>query len=652
MSCAREDVPTPRSVWAAAWISTLLFVVIGLSTGSRIGLSGDAIALWGTAEPIRSVLCVQRSQAPTLLLAAAPTEQDREQIAATLHTSERRLSAGPVALVIRDQAYRATVAVGPLEIPWMKNDYTGAWAEWPAHLAWRTTGSAEAGRLTHLLLGALVLLAAALLAGRLGGWPAAAVCGLFLATDPWFQLYKEHLGGQEVMLQLLTIASVSLLGAALLHRSRRRLLVAALGVGLAVHTKPSFAAIAVVLGVVALPLLPWRELLSRGQRLRGLGLAALLVLLIGAGTTPTWGFWLTTWAADVAPSAGAQESARGRLDILLQRHLPSLASGDEVQRAAERGGWRKDPKKSVGPLDVLLSPRRPWYRTWSARAGHSNQPPREGLAGYRPGPLEDVGRLGAVGLGLAALLGAGVLLLGEVRRRRAKKPPGPATVALGLIAVAALVPSSLALLHPDSHHLALWLPLVAPATGAGVGALVACQRSGRLRLAVLVLVGVALLLFCAARLGAVVQIERDMDEQVGRLADARNQIRLADELVRLGATAPAVLEYDLMALMEAWSGGQLRPWLYARSAHGAGRSECLPSADAGWLHRIVEAHAGGHVVVAWGIVGNPGGAHPTSWVSPEQMRAAGSATGHEVRAVSELRDDRGRWYATIWEIGR
>ena len=209
----------------------------------------------------------------------------------------------------------------------------------------------------------------------------------------------------------------------------------------------------------------------------------------------------------------------------------------------------------------------------------------------------------------------------------------------------------MSLLHPDAHHLALWLPLAAPALGVAVGALIASRAVAGLRTAALVLVGASLLLFAAGRVGSLVRAERDVVEQTGRLTDARAQARLARELLRLGALAPAVLEYDLMALMEAWTGGQVRPWLYARSARGAGRMQCLPSSDPSWLERIVEAHAGGHLVVAWGVVGNPGGAHPTSWVSPEQVQAAGRARGLEVRSVSELIDGSGRWYATIWAIG-
>jgi 4-amino-4-deoxy-L-arabinose transferase-like glycosyltransferase len=642
---------TPRSVRLATVLSVAAYLVLGLSVGSRVGISGDAIALWATAEPLRTVLCVERAAGPTFQVAASPTREDRATVAAELQSLERRVDLGPVGLVIRDHAYRASLQVGPFEVPWMKNDYTGAWAEWPAHLAWRITGHPEAGRLIHLLLGALVLLAAALLAGRLAGWPAAAVCGLFLATDPWFHLYKEHLGGQEVMLQLLTVACASLLGAALIHGSRRRLLAAALAVGLALHTKPSFAAIAAVLFVVALTLLPWRRLVARGRRLRALGLAALLLLALAVGAAPTWGFWLAADAVGVDRSAGAQESARGRLDILLQRHLPSLASGDEVQRSRGRGGWRSDPKKTTGPIDLLLEPRRPWRQGYAARARHGNQPPHEGGPEWHMSTLEDVGRLGAAGLGLAGLLGALALGVTEVGRRRRREPPGRPVVALGLVATALLVPPALSLLHPDAHHLALWLPLAAPALGVAVGALIASRAVAGLRTAALVLVGASLLLFAAGRVGSLVRAERDVVEQTGRLTDARAQARLARELLRLGALAPAVLEYDLMALMEAWTGGQVRPWLYARSARGAGRMQCLPSSDPSWLERIVEAHAGGHLVVAWGVVGNPGGAHPTSWVSPEQVQAAGRARGLEVRSVSELIDGSGRWYATIWAIG-
>lgn len=640
MELVGAPLSTPRSVGITAALSVVLFVVLGLSTGHRIGASGDAATVWATAAPHRTVLCVKDAAAPSFQVAAEPTAADRASVGAELEATERRL--GPA--VIRDHAYRATLAIGPVEIPWMKNEYTGAWAEWPAHLAWRATGSLEAGRLVHLLLGALLVLAAALLAGRLGGWPAAAVCGLLLATDPWFHTYKKHLGGQEVMLQLLEVACLSLLGAALVHGGRRRLLLAGLLAGLGLHTKLSFAAVAATLALVALPLLPWRRLLAREGRLRRVGVAALLALALALGSAPTWSFWLTRDAAGAERGAGAQENVRGRLDILLQRHLPSLARGDEVRQAVADGSWERSPKKNVRPFDLVLEPRRAWHQGYSMRSHLGNQLPRGEGPPWRAGRLERVGGPAALGLLLAALLGAAVLV-----RRRRRAPL--ARVSLGLVATAALLPLSLELLHPDSHHLALWLPVLAPAVGVGVAALVQARSGRRWRGAILGLAGAALLLTSAGRVQSLILVERDLSEQVGRLSDARNQARLARELTRLGAEAPAALEYDLMSLMDGWSGGRVRPWLYARSALGAGRIGCLRSSDPRWLARIVEAHAGGHLVVAWGVVGNLGGAQPSSWASPEQVRAAGRAAGLEVAEAAELFDELDRWYATIWEIG-
>ena len=185
----------------------------------------------------------------------------------------------------------------------------------------------------------------------------------------------------------------------------------------------------------------------------------------------------------------------------------------------------------------------------------------------------------------------------------------------------------------------------------GTAVVLADACTGSLRGAVFGLLAAAVLFGAAGRTSALFGLERDLDDQVGRLSDARNQARLAGALVDLGATSPAVLEYDLMSLMDGWSGGEVRPWLYARSALGAGRSDCLFSDDPRWLARIVEAHAGGHVVVAWGVIGNLGGAQPSSWASPVQVVEAARSVGLTATVAAELRDDRGRWFATIWAIG-
>lgn len=642
MSQAAGPVSTPRSVVVAALLSVALFLGLGAATGHRIAQSGDAASAWATAEPHRTVLCVERGPEPAFTVAAEPTDDDRASVGAALTSTETRL--GP--LVVRDHTYRAVVDLGPFEIPWMKNEYTGAWAEWPAHLAWRATGRVGAGRAVHLLLGALVVLAAALLAGRLAGWPAAAVCGLLLATDPWFHVFKKHLGGQEVMLQLLEVACVSLLCAVLVRGGRRRLLLAGLLVGLGLHTKLSFAAVAAALALVAAALLPWRRLAAREGRWRRLGLGGLLLAALTLGSAPTWTFWMARDASGAAHTAGAQENVRGRLDMLLQRHLPSLATGDDVQRKRKDGSWQRSPKKAVGPADLLLRPRRLWHDGYAIRSRQGNQPPHGEGPAWRATRLEQVAAVATVALLLAALVGLG----SRVRRRR-REPDALLRAALALAGVAVVLPLCLELLHPDSHHLALWMPVLAPAVGVGVAALVRSRAEGRGGELLAGLLVAATLLSAIGRTSSLVLVERDLDAQVGRLSEAPGQARLARALAELGARSPAVLEYDLMSQLDGWSGGAVRPWLYARSALGSGQSRCLRSTEPGWLARIVEAHAGGHLVVTWGVVGNLGGAQPTSWASPEQVRQAARTAGVSVEPVAELFDDRERWYATIWAIG-
>jgi hypothetical protein len=645
-----ESVATPRSVWIAALVSSLLFLAIGAATGRTIGPSGDAVTVWATAQPHRTVLCVQDRDEPAFVVAAEPDDADQASVAAELISAERRLELGPVAAVVRDHANRGTLAVGPFEIPWMRNEYTGAWASWPSNLAWRIGGSPVAGWLVHFVLGALVVLAATLLAGRLAGWPAAVVCGLVLATDPLFHLYKRNLGGQEVMLQLLAVAVVSLVGAALLLGGRRRLVAAALLAGLALHTKLSFAALLASLLLVAPLLLPWRRLFGQDGRGRRAATAGLLVVALAVGSAPSWSFWIAKRQAGLELPAGTQESARGQFDLLLQRFVPSLSRATDVRRPIDGGDWERDPKKATGPLDLLFDPRRPWHGHFAARASHANRPDAEPGPAWRRTPLEEAGRFGVGLLVLLGALGAVLLVGGEIGRRRRGAALGLPAVGLGLVALAVALPTLLDVAAPDVHHLGLWVPLLAPGMGVAVAAAIGAAPPGRWRTVLLAVAGAALLVGCAGRLSSVVLVERDMDEQVGRLSDARQQQRLTEALEAAEAWAPAVVEYELMSQMEAWSAGRVRPWLYARSALGSSGPGCLRSADPRWLARIVQAHAGGHLVVAWGVTSRPNGVQPRTWLSPATVRAAGRAAGLEVRSLSELFDGRGRWYATLYAI--
>ncbi|MCO4773386.1 MAG: glycosyltransferase family 39 protein, partial [Deltaproteobacteria bacterium] len=235
--------PGRSRVWLAALASLVLYGVVAGFTLHEIGLSPDTVSAWATDAPHRTVLCVPADASEGLQVAADPTTADRESVRAPLESSERSSSLGPLGLHLRPHTYRLTVSVFWVEFPWMKNDYTAGWTDLPAHLAWTVARSPRAGQAVHLVLGGLVVLVCCLFAGRLAGWPASLMAGVWLATDPWFLVYKRLVGGHEVVLQLLAVLAVSLLGAAYLRR-RPALLYAAMFVcGLGLHVKPSFAAV-------------------------------------------------------------------------------------------------------------------------------------------------------------------------------------------------------------------------------------------------------------------------------------------------------------------------------------------------------------------------------------------------------------------------
>lgn len=177
----------------------------------------------------------------------------------------------------------------------------------------------------------------------------------------------------------------------------------------------------------------------------------------------------------------------------------------------------------------------------------------------------------------------------------------------------------------------------------GVGA--AAVEPGRARAVVLALAVVAGL----GRGAELADLDGRMVAEIGRLEDAEAQRALADALLELGAEAPAVLEYNWMSLLQAWTDGRVRPWLYGRSTvAGATVDRCRTSEDPAWLAAVLRGHVGGHVVVSWG----PAQPDAPAAFSPEQVQAAAELAQVRAEPVRQVRDDQGRWLATIWGVER
>jgi len=603
-------------VWGASAFVLLLYLLVAATTLGHVGLSGDSVSGWATAEPHRTVLCVTASAPPRLRLAARPTEDDRAQIAARLESSQRDLELGPIAVRLREHTYSAVIDGFGVEIPWMKNDYTAGWTDLPAHVAWSLFGSPRAGQAVHLALGGLVLVLVALLAGRLGGWPAALVAGSWLATDPWFLVYKRFVGGHEVFLQVFAVAGLALLCRAALRRERRAAWAGVFVLGLGLATKPSFAAVLVSVALAA-GLVLWRWSPPGGWR-RALAVG---VALLGLGASPTALSWVAgTLAPPTEHQTGGKESSRGR--------LASLAKG------WDRG--RDDVKSRTTAVDVLLWPGRYWERHWTISGSLADR------AAPSAGP-RDRSWLERASTPLMVLLLLGGLAGAAGLAQRTVSSPALSAERLGsgAVLIAGVLPFLLRALNPDPHHLALWVPAAALGIGVGVGGLVADRRA----LAGLLLV---LALLIPGRVLTLRGVDEDVVSRVGRLSAAEGQRDLAEELARRGITAPAVLDFNMMSVLDAWSGGAVRPWLYSRASLGQGQ-ECLRGDQPAFLRQILRAHAGGHVVIVAGPNSGPGG-RPDPYRSRAAMQEGARAAGVTLHELVSLDDPRGRWMATVWSV--
>jgi hypothetical protein len=570
-------------------------------------VSGDAAAVWGTLEPSRTVLCV--AEGPELTLAAAPTAADREAVSADLSSREIWQGSEAFGAVHRDHAYRASWSLGGIDAPWMKNEYTAGFPEWLPHLAFRATGSVAAGRLTTMALGGLVLALVVLCASRIGGWPAGAIAGSLLAVDPAFHMWKRILAGPEVWLQLCGMVALWCVLRAIQESEPRRLVPAAIAVGIGLHVKPTFAAAAVPLALLSLPLVPWSRYSRRGWS----RLTAVLVVCVLLGASPSLAFWATRPAA----SQGHQESATGRTDALFKRwNAPKRAEPDSDM-----------PRKEVGLARTLLAPASWMSDYWSIRAARDNDPRTVARPERdRPPLIEDSGMR-------AALILAGLAVFGALRRR------GVWAWAVGLGVV---VPICVRLLHPDPHHLGVALPFVCLAIGVGAAAL-PDRRSGWAVLAFLV---------AAALLGrgaGLARLDGSLEERTGRILDQRAWQVLGDALLEEGALSPAALDYEVMGLAELYTAGQVRPFLYARASDPRNR-DCLKAGSDAWLAQVLRAHAGGHLLASWGTEGIPTLAGRTSWVEPDRLRRIAASQGQGIRAVREVVDARGRWTATLYAV--
>lgn len=605
----------------AAALSLVFYVVVAALTLPAQGPSADAALTWAQPGPSRTVLCVQDGSPVRMTLAAQPAQEEKRALHANLLSTERRLPLGPLVLTLRDHTPASTVTIAGLELPWMKNSYAAGWPEIPAHLAWRVFGTPRAGQVAHLALGALVLLLAVGLAGRLGGPFAAGICGLWLAADPWFHVYKRLLGGPEVALQLAAIGGTALLVAAVFRRSWRLLLLGAFVYGVGVQVKPSFSGL--VLGaMVAAPVV--QRIWSR----RAIGLAVLVGAALLLGFTPT----LTYWALDRAMPR-TQEDAVGQegAAMRVREVVDKLTPGKHTPR--EHMGF--DPKRSSTLFDPLIDPASFWRKHWMLRGAQLDK-----VEPGRP-PARTAGQW----VGILASLGLLGMAMFAARRREPGEAMEPDDALLrrlvgGLAVLVVVTPFGLRLLNPDPHHLALLLPICAVL----LAVLLALKEDPRWRNAVLVV----LVLASFGRLHALQLMNDAHADSAGRFAAVDGQKRVAAALLEEGVEAPAVFAYYGMSRLEAWTGGAVRPFLYTRASVSR-QERCVQGQDPRFLEQVVRAHRGGHLL----LLASPGSGipgAPEEYRSPAQIAAASRRTGVRVEEIRRLEDDHGRWLATLYSI--
>lgn len=655
----RGSFPPARAL-AIAGAFTALYMLLAATTLRDVGPSGDTTLAWAETVPHISVLCVQR-QDPGLVLATDPDPDLRRRLRVPLVSNQATLGWDRLGAVLSNAPYNARLRVGPLDLPWMRNGYSSGVPDWLPRALAAGPGGWIAGQWSVVLLGAAVLLGTVLLAGRIGGPFAAFLAGCLLAAEPQFHYYRRNLAGTEVWLQGLSIAVAALAWSAGLRGSWRRLWFAALLGGLGLHVKLSFLAILVSLGLVALLLAAWRPLL-RGRRWReavALTVGALGLLAVGFAPTPAYHLARRVAEYKVADMEQGQATVEGAIRETRRRlgcWLPALripgAPDPPAREKSERGG------KHQALAGALLLPGRGLRRGFAFRGEHSGPD----AAGRGPHEVAEGPDLPAAtwlaGAALATLLLLAIPSgLRHVRTAWARGPggvdaPPAAAWASALIPVLPLV---VRVMHPDPHNMAMIRPLLALCVGVGVAALLQPApspqatprpRAGAFRATVVALA----LLVLAGNVADVATLGPAQDAAVGRLLQTSNQRALAEALLDLGAVHPAVVEHELMSVIEAHSGGRVRPVHYERSAFGQPYADCATHFEPRWLETVIAAHEGSFLVDAWGPVRLGG---PTArQILPDEIEATALRLGLQVRTVRELRDGEGRWFATIRAIER
>jgi hypothetical protein len=209
------------------WLALVLYAALAFFTVRAVAPVGEVDIGWALATP------------PKVLVQWAPPVE-----------SAANGALGP--LEARQTRPLESLVLGPARIPLAINAYTGGAADWPARLARALTGLRGAGVATNVALGAL-LLALAHRFLRFHGTPTSSgAAALLLATDWSFVFFKKVLGGTELLLQVAGLLVIWALWSRRWKGGRHGTAAIALGVGLGLGAKATFAGTLLAFGAAAL----------------------------------------------------------------------------------------------------------------------------------------------------------------------------------------------------------------------------------------------------------------------------------------------------------------------------------------------------------------------------------------------------------------
>jgi hypothetical protein len=215
--------PSRSSLMASS--ALVAYLLVASVTVRAVGVVGEVAIGWALPSP------------PTVLVTLDPPVSGAEQAgflrAARTRPTER-------------------LVIGSAEIPLAINAYTGGVADWPARAARALTGSLAAGVVTHVALGGLLLLLAHRFLLFHGTRIAAGAAAWVLATDWCFVFYRKVLGGTEILLQAAALLMIWALWSRRWKGGTHGAVAIALGVGLGLAAKVTFAATLVAYGIAVL----------------------------------------------------------------------------------------------------------------------------------------------------------------------------------------------------------------------------------------------------------------------------------------------------------------------------------------------------------------------------------------------------------------